>query len=74
MHHKEIEAKIEKLPKRILPELLDYIDFLLQKHGSQEEEEIETERGFSFDWEGGLSRLKAAYTSVGLQHKALDWR
>jgi len=27
-----------------------------------------------FDWEGGLSKLKNKYTSVQLQHKALEWR
>lgn len=29
---------------------------------------------FKFDWEGGLSNLKEKYTSVELQHKALEWR
>ena len=29
---------------------------------------------FKFDWEGGLSDLKKKYTSVSLQHKALEWR
>jgi hypothetical protein len=29
---------------------------------------------FKFDWEGGLSDLKEQYTSVELQHKALEWR
>lgn len=29
---------------------------------------------FSFDWEGGLSKLKDNFTSVELQHKAMEWR
>ncbi len=29
---------------------------------------------FSFSWEGGLKELKNEYTSVELQHKALEWR
>lgn len=29
---------------------------------------------FKFDWEGGLSNLKEKYTSVELQHKALECR
>lgn len=37
-------------------------------HGDTEKE------GFRFDWEGGLSELKEKYTSVELQHKALDLR
>jgi hypothetical protein len=28
----------------------------------------------TFDWEGGLSDLKEKYTSVELQHKAMEWR
>ncbi len=36
-------------------------------------EEVEKE-GFRFDWEGGLSELREKYTSVELQHKALEWR
>ena len=29
---------------------------------------------FTFKWEGGLSELKGQFTSVELQHKALEWR
>jgi len=29
---------------------------------------------FKFDWEGGLSEIGKKFTSVGLQHKALEWR
>jgi len=32
------------------------------------------EKKFKFDWEGGLSDLKEKFTSVGLQHKALEIR
>ena len=30
--------------------------------------------GFKFNWEGGLSELKNKFSSVELQHKALEWR
>ncbi|NOZ70003.1 MAG: DUF2281 domain-containing protein, partial [Deferribacteres bacterium] len=50
-------------------EALDYIEFLLQKYGGQEKQ-----GKFRFDWEGGLSELKDKYSSVELQHKALEWR
>ncbi|KCZ71820.1 Protein of unknown function (DUF2281) [Candidatus Methanoperedens nitroreducens] len=35
---------------------------------------IRAKKKFRFDWEGGLSELKKKYTSVELQHKALEWR
>ncbi|MFQ6072328.1 MAG: DUF2281 domain-containing protein [Methanosarcinales archaeon] len=66
----DIGAKIEKLPDHIIPEINDFIDFLLNKYGSKEIDKSE----FKFDWEGGLSKLKNKYTSVELQHKALEWR
>jgi hypothetical protein len=31
-------------------------------------------RKFKFDWEGGLSEIQEKFTSVELQHKALEWR
>jgi len=35
---------------------------------------IEMKGKFSFSWEGGLKELKNEYTSVELQHKAMEWR
>jgi hypothetical protein len=29
---------------------------------------------FTLDWTGGLSSLKKDYSSVELQHKAMEWR
>ena len=66
----EIEAKIDKLPEHVIPEINDFIDFLLVKYGDKK---IKKNK-FKFDWEGGLSNLKDKYTSVELQHKALEWR
>ena len=31
-------------------------------------------KSFKFDWEGGLSELREKFTSVELQHRALEWR
>lgn len=68
----EIEAKIAKLPAHTLPEINDFIDFLLAKYG---QEATEKEQGaFEFNWEGGLSDISNKSTSVELQHKAMDWR
>jgi len=64
-----VKEKIEELPEGLKKEVLDYIEFLLQKHKKRVKR-----RKFKFDWEGGLSELKKKYTSVELQHKALEWR
>jgi hypothetical protein len=70
MHEKEIEVKIQKLPEDLRREVLDYVDFLLSRY-----QDRETARGkFKFDWEGGLSEIREEFTSVELQHKALEWR
>jgi len=66
-----IKEKIEALPDTLQKEILDYIDFLLQKYDIEPEF---SKTQFDFFWEGGLSDLKDAYTSVELQHKALEWR
>ena len=66
----DIGSKMEKLPDHIIPEINDYIDFLLNKYGSKEKAKSK----FKFDWEGGLSKLKNKYSSVELQHKSLEWR
>lgn len=70
MKLQDIEAKIDKLPDHVIPEVNDFLDFLLAKYSIKKN----TKRKFKFDWEGGLSGLKNKYTSVELQHKALEWR
>lgn len=69
MSDKTLKTKIEELPTDLKKEVLDYIEFLLQKYSKR----IKKEK-FRFDWEGGLSELKDKFTSVELQHKALEWR
>lgn len=64
-----VKDKLEKLPINLRKEVLDYIEFLSKKYGGGERK-----AGFKFDWEDGLSELKGKYTSVELQHKALEWR
>lgn len=66
---KTIETKIEELPKDLKKEVLDYIEFLLQKYSKKKEKDK-----FRFDWEGCLSKLRDKFTSVELQHKATEWR
>lgn len=64
-----VKEKIEELPEDLRKEVFDYIEFLLQKHNKKAKR-----KKFKFDWEGGLSELKKKYSSVELQHKALEWR
>ena len=70
MCEKEIELKMRELPDDLRREVLDYMEFLLRKHRGIEARS----KKFKFDWEGGLSELRDKFTSVELQHKALEWR
>ncbi|MCD4772795.1 MAG: DUF2281 domain-containing protein [Bacteroidales bacterium] len=59
-------SDFENLPKQIQQQVLDYIEFLLDKYQKKDNKNTR----FSFDWEDGLSELKNDYTSVKLQHQA----
>jgi hypothetical protein len=70
MYAREIEANIQKLPPHLRSSVLDYVEFLLNKYT-----DTKPKRGkFKFDWEGELSDLAREFSSVELQHKALEWR
>lgn len=58
------------LPKKIQLQVLEYIEYLL-KNSRQEEKKNDK---LKFDWEGGLSDLGEAHSSVELQHLASDLR
>ena len=70
MYEREIEIKARGLPEHLKRQVLDFMEFLLKKYRGGDNE-TET---FKFDWEGGLSDLRDNYTSVELQHNALEWR
>jgi len=53
-----------------LKKMEEKVDFLISKYPEREV----VGKKFKFDWEGGLSHLKGKFTSVELQHKALEWR
>ena len=74
MSTNEIGSKIEKLPEHLVPEVMDYVEFLLNKYGTKKPDTRKDKNKSRFDWEGGLSKLKAQFTSTELQHKAADWR
>lgn len=62
-----IEDKIRELPPELQQEVQDFVDFLMEKYRPKKKVELK------LDWRGALSDLKDQYTSVELQHKALEW-
>jgi hypothetical protein len=67
---KKLNQKLQRVPPHLIPEIIDYIDFLLSKYGINRN----NKRKFKFKWSGGLSDIAKQYSSVELQHKAMDWR
>jgi hypothetical protein len=62
-----IGEMVKALPPELQYEVEDFVRFLLEKRAKKP-------RGkFKFDWEGALEDLRDQYTSVELQHKALEW-
>jgi len=61
-----IEEKIQRLPPDVQQTIEELIDKLLQQQPKEKKK-------MKFDWEGALADMKNEYTSVELQHKALEW-
>lgn len=59
--------ELEKLPPDIQKEVTDFAEFLLEKRGLKQVDELK------LDWRGALRDLRGKYTSVELQHRVLDW-
>lgn len=70
MHATQLEATIQKLPPHLKNNVLDYVEFLVGKYADTKPRR----KKFKFDWEGELSDFARQYSSVELQHKALEWR
>ncbi|MHB2154367.1 DUF2281 domain-containing protein [Calditrichota bacterium GD2] len=70
MSVKERNKKIKKVPPHLVPEIMDFIDFLINKYSKSPKKK----KPFKFTWQGGLAEISKKYTSVELQHKAMDWR
>ncbi len=66
MNHYAIISQIERFPRPIQIQILDYIEFLQQKYKPKKEVK---KNKFKFDWEGGLKRTYPKISSVELQHK-----
>lgn len=63
---KTLEKLIEELPDGYKQEVMDFIEFLMEKRAKKQ-------RGIpKFDWAGVLNDLRNQYTSVELQHKISD--
>lgn len=70
MYARQLEANMQKLPPHLISSVVDYVEFLVGKYA----ETKPRRKKFKFDWEGELSGLAEEFSSVELQHKALEWR
>ena len=65
---KSLEELVRELPPDMVAEVRDSIEFLLSKQVRR------VGRPLQQNWAGALRDYREQYTSVELQHKALDWR
>lgn len=62
----EIVEATKELPEELQTEVRDFARFL-------KESRVGKRNKFRLDWAGAGRHLKHKFTSVELQHKALDW-
>jgi hypothetical protein len=62
-----LEEMVRQLTPEMQDEVRDFIEFLLEKRMRKPKAELK------LDWRGALRDLRDQYTSVELQHKALEW-
>lgn len=65
---KDLEERIRELPPELHQEVLDFVEFLLEKRGRKAGKKLRQ------DWAGALRDYREQYTSLELQKKALEWR
>jgi len=63
-----IEEKIRQLPQDLQKEVIDFIEFLLNKKVAR------SNRKPKLDWIGGLRDYRDQYTALDLQRKASERR
>ena len=63
-----VEEKIQTLPPDLRAEAIHYIDELVKRS------KMRSSKPFRCAAEGTLAELGSKYSSVDLQHKALEWR
>ncbi len=65
---KSLVELVQELPPDLQAEVRDFVEFLLLKRGRKPAAKL------CQDWAGTLRDVREQYTSLELQHKALDWR
>lgn len=70
MKAENLVLKLQSLPLSVQKEVMNYLDFLLNKYSAEKTSKKKKSAKLKFDWEGGIAHLKKNYTSVELQHKA----
>ncbi len=65
---KPLVELVQELPPEMQAEVRDFVEFLLVKHARRPAAKLRQ------DWAGALRDVRDQYTSLELQHKALDWR
>jgi len=63
----KLEELIKALPPELHREAEAYLESLIARKGRK------PTRALKLDWRGGLQDLKDRYTSVDLQHQAMQW-
>jgi hypothetical protein len=66
-HSRPLEELVKELPPELRQEVKDFVEFLLERR------RYTPKAKFKLDWRGALKGLREHYSSVELQHKALDW-
>jgi len=62
-----ITTLVSQMPPELQQEVEDFVQLLFKRRVRKPKRELK------LDWRGALSDMKDQYTSVELQHKALDW-
>ena len=63
----DVKDLFDKLPEDLKREVIDYIEFLLERRASHGRGKLKLQ------WKGSLKEFRERYTSVELQHKATEW-
>lgn len=64
---KNLDEKVRQLPPELQQQVESFIESLSAKTKSDEA------AGLRLDWRGALQEMREEFSSVDLQHKALDW-
>jgi hypothetical protein len=62
-----LEELVKELPLDLQDDVRDFVEFLLEKRVRKPKGKL------TLEWKGALRDLRDQYTSVELQHKALQW-